>query len=53
MSVDDSANDFGVLLLPVWGEGWGEGDTERSKDLNPSPHPLSLWEREQIEPAAR
>jgi hypothetical protein len=45
--------DLGALPLPIWGEGWGEGvtgETERAKPLTP---PLSLWEREQTEPAAR
>jgi hypothetical protein len=45
--------DLGALPLPIWGEGWGEGVTgeaERAKPLTP---PLSLWEREQTEPAAR
>jgi hypothetical protein len=45
--------DLGALPLPNWGEGWGEGVTgeaERAKPLTP---PLSLWEREQTEPAAR
>src|SRR5215211_3396140 len=32
-------SDLSVLPLPVWGEGWGEGVTERSLDHNPSPHP--------------
>jgi hypothetical protein len=41
-----------VLPLPVWGEGWGEGVTELSIDLNPLTPPLSLWEREQTESAA-
>ena len=44
--------DLGALPLPIWGEGWGEGVTgeaERAKPLTP---PLSLWEREQTEPAA-
>src|SRR5262249_55770180 len=45
-------NDFSALPLPVWGEGWGEGVTELSRGLNPSPRraPLPLWEREQTEP---
>ena len=45
--------DLGALPLPIWGEGWGEGvtgETERAKPLTP---PLSLWEREQTEPAER
>jgi hypothetical protein len=45
--------DLGALPLSNWGEGWGEGVTgeaERAKPLTP---PLSLWEREQTEPAAR
>ena len=43
--------DLGVLPLPIWGEGWGEGvtgETERAKPLTP---PLSLGERKQTEPA--
>src|SRR5262249_40281160 len=32
-------SDFGALPLPSWGEGWGEGVTEPSRDLNPSPRP--------------
>src|SRR3954468_14702138 len=29
----------GVLPLPVWGEGGGEGVTGPSQQRNPSPHP--------------
>ena len=44
--------DLGALPLPILGEGWDEGitgETERAKPLTP---PISLWEREQAEPAA-
>src|SRR5262249_4667081 len=37
-------NDLGALPLPAWGEGWGEGVTEPSRDLNPSPTPLPMGE---------
>src|SRR5262245_33888795 len=43
---------FGVLPLPIWGEGWGEGVTGQIERPNPLTPPLSLWEREQTEPAA-
>ena len=39
--------DLGVLPLPVWGEGV-TALTEKPEPLTP---PLSLWEREQTEPA--
>src|SRR5215469_11623982 len=42
---------LGALPLPFWGEGWGEGVQSLWKNHNPSPQPLSLWEREQIERA--
>src|SRR4030095_5413711 len=38
MSVDDSAT-ISVRSLSTFGESWGEGVTELSRDLNPSPHP--------------
>jgi hypothetical protein len=40
---------LGLLPLPVWGEGWGEGVRKLSMDLNPSPHPSPYGEREQTE----
>src|SRR5215813_12640230 len=30
---------LGALLLPFWGEGWGEGVQSLWKNHNPSPHP--------------
>src|SRR5262252_5985717 len=30
---------LGALPLPLWGEGWGEGVTELSREVKPSPHP--------------
>src|SRR5437899_1366239 len=39
MNVDKWRYDFGALPLPVWGEGWGEGVTDLSRNPNPSPHP--------------
>src|SRR5258708_7117087 len=32
-------HDLGALPLPVWGERWGEGVRNLSRDFNPSPHP--------------
>src|SRR5215467_11642455 len=33
-------NDFGALPVPVRGEGWGEGGTELSRDVDPLTLPL-------------
>jgi hypothetical protein len=34
MSVDCGATIAGALPLPIWGEGWGEGGIELSKDFS-------------------
>jgi hypothetical protein len=44
MSIDDLATMSVCSPLPVWGEGWGEGDTERRKTLTPHPTPLPMGE---------
>ena len=44
---------LGALPLPIWGEGWGEGVTGKTERLKPLTPPLSLWEREPTESAAR
>ena len=38
-AIDQRCRELSVLPLPSGGEGWGEGVTKLSMDLNPSPHP--------------
>jgi hypothetical protein len=37
-----SISAFTRVFNALWGEGWGEGVTALSRDLNPSPHPSPL-----------